>query len=106
MTRKVPPVPVLQQNTIELDVFLDRSVIEVYVGGGAVSGRCLLPPDLAASVNSNSTLFSAEAFVIGGEATLDSLVSYEMGTMWWSDYVTLISFFIVRIFLSIFRKYS
>ena len=42
----------------------------------------MIPPDLATSVNSNSTLFSAEAFVIGGEATLGSLVSYEMGTMW------------------------
>eukprot|EP00938_MAST-03A_sp_MAST-3A-sp1_P003886 g3886.t1 len=79
---KGPAVPIPQQNTIELDVFLDRSVIEVYVGGGAVSGRCLLPPDLAKSVNSNSTLFTAEAFAIGGAATLDSLVSYEMGTMW------------------------
>ena len=84
---KGPAVPLkeMQQKSIELRVFLDRSVVEVYVGGGAVTGRCLLPPDLAASLTVGDGFkraFGAEVFAVGGSATLDSLVSFDMGSMW------------------------
>jgi len=57
---------------VTLHVFLDRSIIEVYVNGVALTGRCFPPTD-AQGVG----IFSSD-----GTAELKSLEVFEMKSMW------------------------
>jgi sucrose-6-phosphate hydrolase SacC (GH32 family) len=83
------PANVLPQpspSVVELHIFLDRSVLEVYSGGAAVSQRCLLSRDAWRHVRTSGELPSkvatVDAFAIGGEAQLLSLDSWTMHSMY------------------------
>ena len=69
-----------------LRVFLDRSVVEVYSAGAALTAACVLPADVLAELDRLNTTAaeaaSAEAFAEGGNATLARLDAWTMGTMW------------------------
>ena len=43
--RELPgaPVELPESSTVELHVFLDRSVVETYTGGAVATSRCMLP---------------------------------------------------------------
>ena len=83
------PATILPQptpGTVRLHIFLDRSVLEVYTGGAAVTQRCLLPPALwrrlKASGVSPARAATIDAYALGGDATLLSLESWRLGSMW------------------------
>ena len=76
-------VPQPTPSTVHLHVFLDRSIIEVYSGGAAVTARCLLPPALSEGSETRPPP-TVDAFAIGGVATLVSLESWRMRSMWGS----------------------
>jgi hypothetical protein len=97
-------------SVLELRVFLDRSIIELYANGAALTQRCLLPDgvDLQAPTNASADVFfytepspgrgasgGADAFAphyLGGSGGSDggepsgvhlvSLEAWRMGTMW------------------------
>mmetsp|Transcript_12315 Transcript_12315/g.43408 ORF Transcript_12315/g.43408 Transcript_12315/m.43408 type:complete len:625 (+) Transcript_12315:47-1921(+) len=76
------PVDLVQQtapDVLELRLFLDRSVIEVYSGGAAVSGRCISHPDLA--VRRSVARPEVAAFVDADRVDL-SFDSWDMRSMW------------------------
>jgi sucrose-6-phosphate hydrolase SacC (GH32 family) len=57
---------------VTLRVFLDRSILEVYCGGAAMTGRTF--PDPKA--------LGADLFAEGGKAVLTSLEAWRMKSMW------------------------
>jgi len=57
---------------IELRVFVDRGILEVYCNGVAVTHKCFAPADR----------IEVFAFSEGGEATLTGLEGWKMNTMW------------------------
>ena len=69
-----------------LRVFLDRSVVEVYTGGAALTQRCLLPASLWAQLRADgarpSDSAQIDAFAEGGSALLSHLESWPMRSMW------------------------
>jgi len=60
--------------TIELRVFVDRSVVEVFAQGGHYLGKRIYParPDS----------LDVQIFSLGGDATLHSLEAWEMDAIW------------------------
>lgn len=73
-------IPQPSPDTVHLHVFLDRSIIEVYSGGAAVTARCLLP----AAPGGTRLTPTVDAYAVGGVATLLSLESWQMRSMWGS----------------------
>ena len=67
-----------------LHVFLDRSIIEVFVRGAAVTERCALPPGLWRKTRGGGAPLrpTIDAFAIGGVAMLTRLESWGMRSMW------------------------
>lgn len=57
---------------VEMHIFLDRSIIEVYVNGSAQTARTFPAPDA----------LGLEIFSEGGEAKLKKLDVWKMGSMW------------------------
>ena len=59
---------------IELRVFVDRSVVEVFTDGGQYLGKRIYParPDS----------LGVQIFSLGGNATLQSLEAWEMDAVW------------------------
>jgi len=57
---------------ITLRIFLDRSIVEIYTGGAALTARCF--PDPAA--------LGVDLFAEGGSAVLTRLDAWTMGSMW------------------------
>ncbi len=59
---------------IELRIFVDRSVVEVYAEGGHYLGKRIYParPDS----------LGVQIFSLGGRATLHSLEAWEMDAIW------------------------
>ena len=72
-----PPAPT---DPVELEVFVDRSIVEVYFFGAALTSRCALPASLHDAVPSE--IASVRAFAKGGTATLAQLEAWTMGSMW------------------------
>ena len=72
-----PPAPT---DPVELEVFVDRSIVEVYFFGAALTSRCALPASLHDTVPSE--IASVRAFAKGGTATLARLEAWTMGSMW------------------------
>ena len=61
--------------TVSLHIFLDRSIVETYTGGAALTSRCLLPRGVT-----NST--GVDLWSVGGEVEMVSLNAWHMNTMW------------------------
>ena len=103
----IVPQPVA--NTVELHVFLDRSVVETYTGGAVATSRCMLPAggggdDAKGVVRSHTTplvlleplfrcLWSLPKsfemrgcgqglWAVGGDAKLLKLEAWPMASMW------------------------
>ena len=71
-------IPQPMKDMIELHIFLDRSVVEIFSGGSALTGRC----NLAANANASEAQ-GVEVWANGGaDANLVSLEAWGMGTMW------------------------
>jgi len=71
-------VPQPSKDVVELHLFLDRSVIELFSGGAALTGRC----NLAAKANASEAQ-GVDVWVDGGAGTnLVSLDAWDIGTMW------------------------
>lgn len=62
-------------DTVSLRIFLDRSIIETYTGGAALTSRCLLPRGVT-----NAT--ATDLWSVGGQAQLVSLQAWHLGSMW------------------------
>jgi beta-fructofuranosidase len=70
---------------VHMHIFLDRSVLEVYSGGAAVTQRCFLPQDVweqLSAPGSASRAATLDAFALGAEATLVRFESWGMKSMW------------------------
>jgi sucrose-6-phosphate hydrolase SacC (GH32 family) len=65
-------------DVVELHIFLDRSVVEVFSGGAALTGRCNLPPNADAAEARGVQLWSEG----GADAQLLSLEAWAMSSMW------------------------
>ncbi|KAH8058342.1 beta-fructofuranosidase [Aureococcus anophagefferens] len=78
-----PPAPT---DPVELEVFVDRSIVDVYFFGAALTSRCALPAslhdELARRGAVPSEVASVRAFSKGGTATLARLEAWTMGSMW------------------------
>ena len=59
---------------IELRVFVDRSVVEVFAQGGHYLGKRIYP--------ARSDSVGVQLFSLGGDATLHSLEAWEMDAIW------------------------
>ena len=71
-------VPQPSKDVVELHLFLDRSVIELFSGGAALTGRC----NLAAKANASEAQ-GVDVWADGGAGTnLVSLDAWDIGTMW------------------------
>jgi beta-fructofuranosidase len=70
-------VPQPSMNLVEMIIYLDRSVIEVFSGGAALTGRCNLSPLANASEAQGVNVWS-----IGADANLVSLEAWELSSMW------------------------
>ena len=68
----------VEVDVVELHIFLDRSVIEVFSGGAALTGRCNLPPNANAEEALGVQLWSEG----GKDAKLLSLEAWGMSSMW------------------------
>ena len=77
---KVVPQP--GPGMVRIHIFLDRSVVEVYTGGAALTARCLLPPPSRDGHASSAVKQEANVVVTGVGAELVDLQAWEMGTMW------------------------
>ena len=77
-TEAAPASPASQkpqgEKHVAMRVFVDRSVIETYVGGAALTVRAF-PADPAAAVG-------IEVFAEGGTAVLSALDCWQIGSMW------------------------
>ncbi len=83
---------------VTLHIFLDRSVVEVFADGAALTGRCLLPAGVydgivgtrttaAAAAPPPPPSFGADLFAEGsGDVTLVRLDAWAMGTMWKTEH--------------------
>ena len=71
----IVPQPVRGQ--VQLHVFLDRSIIEVYTGGAALTTRCLLPKGVE-----GGQAMGVDAWAVGGSTKLLRLEAWKMGNMW------------------------
>ena len=69
-----------------LQVFLDRSIVEVYTGGAALTERCMLPTAITERLRDSgvrpSEAAAVDAFAEGGAAQLLGLESWGMRSMW------------------------
>lgn len=72
-TRVLPQPP----GRVRLHIFLDRSVVEVFTGGAALTGRCMLPKG---ALGSCALPFSAEEFP--SDATLIGFDAWTMDGAW------------------------
>jgi len=79
-------VPQPTAGTVTLRVFLDRSIVEVYTGGSALTERCMLPAAITERLRASGTRPSeaaaVDAFAEGGGALLIGLESWGMRSMW------------------------
>jgi len=71
----IAPQPVAGQ--LQLHVFLDRSIIEIYSGGAAFTQRCLLPKGV-----DGARAVGVDLWAVGGTAKMVRLEAWEMGNMW------------------------
>jgi beta-fructofuranosidase len=71
----VAPQPA--SGVVELRIFLDRSVLEVYSGGAAFTARCNLDAQADAAAATGVELWAE-----GGDAQLVRLEAWGMGSMW------------------------
>ena len=62
--------------TVELHIFLDRSIIEVYSAGVALTQRCMLPKGVTGGAESG-----LDVFAVGGSVKA-SVKAWAMTTMW------------------------
>lgn len=71
-------------DTVTLHIFLDRSVIEVFTGGAALKGRCLLPSGVFGGIRAAGRMssFGVDLFAKGGEVELVRLDTSAMETAW------------------------
>jgi beta-fructofuranosidase len=75
---KADVAPQPAHGTVELRIFLDRSILEVYSGGAAFTARCNLAAEADAAAATGVELW-AEG---GADAQLVRLEAWGMGSMW------------------------
>ena len=72
-------VPQPSPDVVRLHIFLDRSIIETYTAGAALTSRCFLPTYGGKHHNSSE---GVDLWAVGGTARLLSLQAWHMGSMW------------------------
>eukprot|EP00948_MAST-09A_sp_MAST-9A-sp1_P003308 g3308.t1 len=70
------------KRTGTIEIFLDRSIVEVFFEGSALTGRCMLPTSFDVKSSQTTLLDQAEMFSNGGSIYIKKLEVWQMQTMW------------------------